>query len=61
MVWAKNVAYWCECSNSSGNEVCVDILSLIYFSPVVARLTVERANSVKFRGGRSIWDIARHF
>lgn len=56
----KNHTYRTKSSDPPSDEICVDVLSLIYFAPVVTCLAVEGSNAIQARRRGSIRHIACH-
>ena len=54
------MAYRCECSHPGGDEVSVNVLRLVDFSPVVTGLTVEGPDPLQPGGRGSVGYIAGH-
>ena len=49
-----------ECSNGTWNIVCSYLLRRVDLSVLVARLPIERANTLELCGRRAVWYIAGH-
>src|SRR6266536_4078445 len=51
---------WSERSDTSRDEVRIDILGGIDLSPIIRCLTIKGSDTIKFGRARSIWNVTSH-